>query len=88
MKCPNCWDQKVHVREMNFLHRVVCAVLFLVPMRCRHCFHAFYVSRLSSWKTGGERETGYDNDENPSVVKFPAPAQKRNEARTARRRAA
>lgn len=46
MKCPVCWSEKAYQRRTLELKDQVLSMFFMVPMRCHHCFHRFYISRL------------------------------------------
>ena len=50
MKCPVCLDDNVRKRQLGTASKIAAYCLFLVPMRCRHCFHRFYVSRFQLWR--------------------------------------
>lgn len=43
MKCPRCWSDKAYVRRVKPWKRILLGCLFLVPMRCHHCYHNFAV---------------------------------------------
>ena len=43
MKCSNCWSRRIAEADANLLHRMLAALLLMKPVKCRHCFHAFYV---------------------------------------------
>jgi len=43
MKCPVCWSEKAYRREARSWRDVLAQCLLLVPFKCHHCFHRFYV---------------------------------------------
>jgi hypothetical protein len=43
MKCPVCWSDKAYVRPVKSWLDALMRCLFMVPMKCHHCFHGFYV---------------------------------------------
>jgi hypothetical protein len=49
MKCPACWAEKAYRRNEEGALPLLLRCLFFVPMRCRHCYHKFWVHRLSAW---------------------------------------
>ena len=46
MKCPACWADKAYVRQVTPVRHAILSCLFLVPLRCHHCYHKFTVPRL------------------------------------------
>ena len=48
-KCPKCWAEKAYLDETKSLAATVLSYLFVVPMRCQHCFHRFHVSWFSTF---------------------------------------
>jgi len=46
MKCPMCWSPKAYARRVEGLKGTLLSCLLIVPMKCHHCFHKFYVFRL------------------------------------------
>jgi hypothetical protein len=64
MKCPACWADKAYVRQVTGLRGAILSCLFLVPLRCHHCYHKFNVLRLF---TIGKRLT-------PPILKAPRQA--------------
>jgi hypothetical protein len=46
MKCPRCWTEKAYVRPVGTMKSVLLTCLFLVPMKCRHCYHKFTIPWL------------------------------------------
>ncbi len=46
MKCPACWAEKAYRRTEEGTWAWVLRCLLFVPMRCRHCYHKFYIHRL------------------------------------------
>ncbi len=45
MKCPACWAEKAYIRDVRKgWKRTLMKWLLIVPMRCHHCYHEFYVS--------------------------------------------
>ncbi len=90
MRCPNCWDRKVTVRQTHWLPQLLCAGLALVPVRCRHCWHAFYVSRVSYAKSE-RRAAAVQSSVGSRVTKLSLPrtaALEKRPDRVQRRRAA
>jgi hypothetical protein len=49
MKCPECWADRAYRRKTKGLKEVVLSYLFLVPMRCHHCYHKFFVFLPLNW---------------------------------------
>jgi hypothetical protein len=43
MKCPVCWAEKAYVRHPKSWKDVLLSYLLVVPLRCHHCYHEFYV---------------------------------------------
>ena len=41
MKCRRCWAEKAYLREVKGWKGVLLACLWLVPMKCHHCYHRF-----------------------------------------------
>ncbi len=90
MRCPNCWDRKVGVQTTHWLDRFLCRLLFLVPIRCRHCSYAFYVSRWSYGKAAKAR-TELHTGQRPALSvrgKFPDRVAAKNQGPKIRRQAA
>lgn len=52
MKCPKCWADKAYIREAKGWQPALMACLLMLPMKCHHCYHRFWVFRLF---TLGER---------------------------------
>jgi len=48
MKCPKCWTERAYVRQVAGFKGSLLKCLLLVPMRCRHCYHEFVVSRFAT----------------------------------------
>lgn len=46
MKCPACWAEKAYRRNEDGAWATVLRRLLFIPMRCRHCYHKFWVHRL------------------------------------------
>jgi hypothetical protein len=46
MKCPRCWADKAYVRRVDGWKGALLGFLFVVPMRCHHCYHKFHVPWL------------------------------------------
>jgi hypothetical protein len=46
MKCPECWAEKAYRRNEKGPWAGLLRCLLFVPMRCRHCYHKFWVHRL------------------------------------------
>jgi hypothetical protein len=46
MKCPECWAEKAYRRNEKGPWAGVLRCLLFIPMRCRHCYHKFWVHRL------------------------------------------
>jgi len=44
MKCPRCWANKAYFHPVKGWKGLLLSCLFLVPMRCQHCYHRFLVS--------------------------------------------
>ena len=49
-KCPKCWAEKAFLDERNDWKYVVLSYLFVVPMKCHHCFHTFNISWFSTFR--------------------------------------
>ena len=43
MKCPACWAEKAFVRQVDGWKGAVLRCLLVVPMKCHHCYHDFYI---------------------------------------------
>ncbi len=41
MKCPRCWSDKAYRRKVSVWEQFLLGCLFLVPMRCQHCYYKF-----------------------------------------------
>ena len=48
MKCSRCWAEKAFVREVRGAKGLLLSFLFLVPLRCHHCYHKFTVPWLAT----------------------------------------
>jgi hypothetical protein len=48
MKCPACWAEKAYRRKEDGAWGLVLRWLAFVPMRCRHCYHKFWVHRVQT----------------------------------------
>ena len=46
MKCPECWAEKAYRRNEKGPWAGLLRCLLFVPLRCRHCYHKFWVHRL------------------------------------------
>jgi hypothetical protein len=46
MKCPRCWTEKAFVRPVSVWKDALLSCLFMVPMKCQHCYHKFTVPWL------------------------------------------
>jgi len=46
MKCPACWAEKAYVRKVKGYKGTLLKCLFIVPLRCHHCYHEFSVPWL------------------------------------------
>jgi hypothetical protein len=46
MKCPRCWTDKAYVRPVSVWKDALLSCLFLVPMKCQHCYHKFTIPWL------------------------------------------
>ncbi len=46
MKCPACWAEKAYRRTDEGSWAGILRYLLFVPMRCRHCYHKFYIHRM------------------------------------------
>jgi hypothetical protein len=46
MKCPECWAEKAYRRNESGPWAGLLRGLLFIPMRCRHCYHKFWVHRL------------------------------------------
>ncbi|MBN2218409.1 MAG: hypothetical protein JW719_13625 [Pirellulales bacterium] len=44
MKCPVCWSEKAYRRKARDWRDAIALCLLLVPFKCHHCFHKFYIS--------------------------------------------
>lgn len=44
MKCPACWTEKAYVRKVGGWKGLLLCCLFIVPLKCHHCYHKFNVS--------------------------------------------
>ncbi len=73
MKCPACWAERAYIREASSWRDTLLSILLIVPMRCHHCYHSFYVPWFA---TIGKRLT-------PPQLRI-APADRRSGAPRAR----
>jgi len=48
MKCPACWAEKAFIRQNRDRKDALLRYLLLMPMRCHHCYHEFYVFWFST----------------------------------------
>ena len=48
MKCPKCWADKAYRREVSGFKGRLLKFLFIVSLRCHHCYHKFHVPWLST----------------------------------------
>ena len=47
VKCPVCWAEKAYRREAKSkMVRMLAALRIVMPMKCHHCYHLFYVHWL------------------------------------------
>jgi hypothetical protein len=49
MKCPACWAEKAYRRNEEGARALLLKCLWFVPMRCRHCYHKFWVHRAFAY---------------------------------------
>jgi hypothetical protein len=40
-KCPRCWAPKAYVDQRSDWRETLLSYLFVVPMKCHHCYHRF-----------------------------------------------
>ncbi len=45
MKCRACWTEKAYVRPTQGWREVALTWLGLVPLKCHHCYHRFWLPR-------------------------------------------
>ena len=46
MKCPRCWANKAYLYPVPGWKKVLLACLLVRPLKCRHCYHKFWVPLL------------------------------------------
>jgi hypothetical protein len=46
MKCRSCWADKAYVRPVKGWKGLLLKCLWMVPLKCHHCYHKFSVPWL------------------------------------------
>lgn len=49
MKCPVCWAEKAYYRQPSGWKDSLLRCSLMVPLKCHHCFHKFYVPWFLTW---------------------------------------
>ena len=79
MKCRACWSDKAYLREEKSLKATIYSCLGIVPFKCHHCYHKFWVPWFMTW----------GKTLHPPIIKAPSTeTMPRHVAATPQRRAA
>lgn len=49
MKCRACWADKAYIHPVKGWRGTLLSCVFLVPLKCHHCYHKFCVPAFSTW---------------------------------------
>ena len=49
MKCRLCWSDKAYRHTQKGLKAMIYSCLGLVPLKCHHCYHKFWMPWFTTW---------------------------------------